>query len=85
MRVQHYIKLSSQYQRPRPPAAAMADDQDEQSRHDELSRSSARSSRRPASAHVLRQQSAESGVFMSRPASSELDPPSPDRPVAKPQ
>jgi len=82
--VQHYIELSSHYQRPRPPATVTAGDHDERSRpRDEQSRPCARSSRRPTSAHVLRQQSAESGVFMSRQASSEIDPPSPDRYYAK--
>jgi len=63
---QHYIELSSQYERPRPPVACSGPGDSE------LGGLIAASSR-PASIHVARQQSMESGVFMSRPASSDLD------------
>jgi len=66
--LQHYIELSSHYQRPCPPVNCSVDD-------DQLCGPSAGSCRPacPASVHVARQQSMESGVFMSRQASSDLD------------
>ena len=66
MCVQHYIELSSQYERPRPPASATSS-----SVSSELWLSGGR--RRAASVPVARQQSAESGVYMSR-ASSDTSP-----------
>jgi len=58
---QHYIELSSHYERPRTAAT-----------DNDLCGESVCCAR-PASVHVVRQQSMESGVFMSRPASSDLD------------
>jgi len=62
---QLYIELSSQYQRPCPPVNCSVGD-------DHLCGPSVGSCR-PASVHVARQQSMESGVFMSRQASSDVD------------
>jgi len=73
---QYYIELSSQYQRPRPPVKC--------SDH-QLCAASVCVSRR-ASQQFARQQSLDSGVCMSRPASSDLDasPRGYQRPVRSP-
>ena len=70
---QHYIELSSHYQRPRTAVHCSTCDES--------------CGLLAASLRVARQQSMESGVFMSRPASPDLDSPSPrgyQRPVRSP-
>ena len=68
---QHYIELSSHYERPRPPASSDSELCD-----------AAYDRPRAASVPVARQQSTESGVFMSRPSSDTSPARSARRPSA---
>ena len=72
---QHYIELSSQYERPRPPASGSSVDS-------VLSGASVYDRPRAASMLVARQKSEESGVFVSR-TSSDTSPQPPARPACR--
>lgn len=61
--LQHYIELSSDYERPRPPASV------DNSAGAAAEPSVDKARPRASSAPVARHQSTESGVFMSRPSS----------------